>query len=137
MSRPLPPSPAAPPPSLIALRRTRSRPGSTASPTTASPSRRPRSAILHFALFFAHPTHPTPPAPADAPGAQDATKGSEYAQQQYEKYNTAYNDASKAAHNLRTQNNAERQSLVDEQNLIQEIMRLVGMDIDADTDEDI
>jgi len=59
--------------------------------------------------------------------AKDAHKGSEYAQQQYEKYNTAFNDASKAAQNLRTQNNAERQSLVDEQNLIQEIMRLVGI----------
>jgi len=47
--------------------------------------------------------------------AKDAHKGSEYAQQQYEKYNTAFNDASKAAQILRTQNNAERQSLVDEQ----------------------
>jgi vacuolar-type H+-ATPase subunit I/STV1 len=59
--------------------------------------------------------------------AKDAKQGSEYAEQQYEKYNTAYNDATKAAQTLRNQNNAERQSLVDEQNLIQEIMRLVGI----------
>ncbi len=57
---------------------------------------------------------------------QDAKQGSDYAQQQYEKYNTAYNDASKAASNLRSQNDAERQSLLDEQSLIQQIMVLVG-----------
>ena len=57
---------------------------------------------------------------------QDAKQGSDYAQQQYEKYNTAHNDASKAADNLRHENDAERQSLIDEQNLIQEVMRLVG-----------
>ena len=58
--------------------------------------------------------------------SQDAKEGADYAQQQYEKYNTAYNDASKSADNLRHQNDAERQSLLDEQSLIQEIMRLVG-----------
>jgi len=61
----------------------------------------------------------------------DAKEGADYAQQQYEKYNTAYNDASKAADSLRHQNDAERQSLLDEQNLIQEIMRLVGILNDA------
>ena len=57
---------------------------------------------------------------------QDAKEGSAYAQQQYEKYETAWKDSTKAADNLRHENDAERQSLLDEQKLIQEIMRLVG-----------
>jgi hypothetical protein len=57
---------------------------------------------------------------------QDAKEGSAYAQQQYEKYETAWKASTKAADNLRHENDAERQSLLDEQKLIQEIMRLVG-----------
>jgi len=70
--------------------------------------------------------------------AIDADNGAKYAEEQYEKYNTGYNGATKTYNTIRASTAAERQDLLDERNLIKQIMVMIGVlhDINA-TDEDI
>jgi hypothetical protein len=58
--------------------------------------------------------------------AKEATEGSEYARNQYEKFHTAYLDAKRTLDEINKQNAEERKGLLDERDLIKEIMRMIG-----------
>ena len=58
--------------------------------------------------------------------AKEATEGSDYARNQYEKFHTAYLDAKRTLDEINKQNAEERNGLLDERDLIKEIMRMIG-----------
>ena len=58
----------------------------------------------------------------------EAKEGAAYAQQQYEKYDTAYTAATKARDESAQQNAAELAGLQAEFDLIKDIMRMIGPD---------
>ena len=58
--------------------------------------------------------------------AKEATEGSDYARNQYEKFHTAYLDAKKTLDQINKQNAEERNGLLDERQLIKDIMRMIG-----------
>ena len=57
-------------------------------------------------------------------------QGAKYAEEQYEKYNTGYNGATKTYNTIRASTAAERQDLLDERNLIKQIMVMIGASSD-------
>ena len=57
---------------------------------------------------------------------KEADEGSRYAQQQYEKYHTAYAAARTVSEGIARSNAAEMGDLLDERDLIKEIMRMIG-----------
>jgi hypothetical protein len=57
---------------------------------------------------------------------KEADDGSRYAQQQYEKYHTAYAAARGVSDSIAKSNAAELADLLDERDLIKEIMRMIG-----------
>ncbi len=57
---------------------------------------------------------------------KEADEGSRYAQQQYEKYHTAYTAARTVSDGIARSNAVELADLLDERDLIKEIMRMIG-----------